>query len=79
VPVVGSDSGEIPHVIGNAGIVFPEDDAETLADCLQRLAVDPDLRFDLGARGRERVLARFTQARVAEQTVAVYREMITRD
>jgi glycosyltransferase involved in cell wall biosynthesis len=78
VPVVGSDSGEIPHVIGDAGLVFPEDDAKTLADCLHRLAVNPDLRADLGARGRERVLAHFTQARVAEQTVAVYREMITR-
>ncbi len=78
VPVVGSDSGEIPHVIGDAGIIFPENDAKTLENCLQRLAVDPDLRIDLGARGRERVLAHFTQARVAEQTVAVYREMITR-
>jgi glycosyltransferase involved in cell wall biosynthesis len=78
VPVVGSDSGEIPHVIGDAGLVFPEDDAKALADCLQRLAVDPDLRVDLGARGRERALTRFTQARVAEQTVAVYRDMITR-
>jgi glycosyltransferase involved in cell wall biosynthesis len=76
VPVIGSDSGEIPHVIGDAGIVFPEDDANALADCLERLAVDPDLRADLGARGRARALAHFTQTRVAEQTVEVYREMI---
>jgi glycosyltransferase involved in cell wall biosynthesis len=76
VPVVGSDSGEIPHVIGGAGLVFPEDDAKALENCLQRLAVDSDLRIDLGARGRERVLAHFTQARIAEQTVAIYREMM---
>ena len=24
VPVIGSDSGEIPHVIGDAGLIFPE-------------------------------------------------------
>jgi glycosyltransferase involved in cell wall biosynthesis len=78
VAVVGSDCGEIPNVIGDAGIVFPENDANALEDCLQRLAVDLNLRIDLGARGRERVLAHFTQARIAEQTVAVYREMTER-
>jgi len=37
VPVVGSDSGAIPEVIGDAGLVFPEGDAEALAACLRRL------------------------------------------
>ena len=30
IPVVGSDSGEIPHVIGDAGLVTPEGDAAAL-------------------------------------------------
>ncbi|MGD2176697.1 MAG: glycosyltransferase family 4 protein [Anaerolineae bacterium] len=78
VPVVGSDCGEIPNVIGDAGLVFPEDDAEALRECLTRLMRDPDLWSSLARRGRERVLDRFTQKRIAAQTVAVYREVSDR-
>jgi len=76
VAVVGSDCGEIPQVVGDAGLIFPEEDADALRDCLVRLMREPDLRADLGRRGRERVLAHFTQAQVAAQTAAVYREMM---
>lgn len=77
VPVVGSDSGAIPDVIGGAGLVFPEGDADALTACLRRLQNDATLRADLAQQGRERVLAHFTQAQVAAATVAVYREMIS--
>jgi glycosyltransferase involved in cell wall biosynthesis len=76
VPVVGSTSGEIPAVVGEAGLLVPEDDAACLREALQRLLSDASLRFELGRRGRERVLAHFTHRRVAEQTLAVYREAI---
>jgi len=75
VPVVGSDCGEIPNVVGDAGLIFPEGDMGALRECLMRLMRDLDLWADLARRGRERVLAHFTQAQVAAQTVAVYREM----
>lgn len=76
VPVIGSDSGEIPHVIGDAGLIVPEGDDAALADRLERLRRDPDLRADLGHRGRARVLGRFTQAQIARATYAVYRQML---
>jgi glycosyltransferase involved in cell wall biosynthesis len=47
-----------------------------LADGLRRLAHQPDLRRQLAEQGRQRVLARYTQAQVAAQTVAVYRQML---
>ncbi len=75
VPVIGSDSGEIPNVVGDAGLIFPEGDAGALQECLMRLMCDPDLWADLARRGRERVLTHFTQAQVAAQTVTVYRQM----
>jgi glycosyltransferase involved in cell wall biosynthesis len=75
VPVVGSDCGEIPHVIGDAGLAFPENDAEALRELLVHLMRDSDLRAGLAGRGRERVLARFTQAHIAAQTVGVYRAL----
>ena len=76
VPVIGSDSGEIPNVIGEGGLVFPEGNAEALAGHIQRVLEDAEYRRSLGLAGRKRVLDNFTQARVAEQTYAAYRKML---
>jgi glycosyltransferase involved in cell wall biosynthesis len=77
VPVVGSTCGEIPRVIGDAGLVFAEDRPDQLAESLRRLQRDPALRAELGRKGRIRVRERFTQRRVAAQTVEVYRALGT--
>lgn len=74
-PVVGSDSGEIPNVIGDAGLIFHEGDERELAGHLLRLMDDSALRESLGRRGRERVLERFTYAKVAKQTVDFYQSI----
>ncbi len=76
VAVIGSDSGEIPQVIGEAGLLFPEGAADALAERITLLATNPALRAELGARGRARVLAHFTHARVASATGRVYRAMM---
>jgi glycosyltransferase involved in cell wall biosynthesis len=76
VPVVGSSSGEIPNVIGDAGLVYPEGDVGALAEVLGRLANQPELRADLARRGRARVLERYTQSALARQYYQIYREML---
>jgi len=76
VAVVGSDSGEIPRVIGDAGLVFPEGDDSALASHLQALQADPAWRHELGTRGRDRVLANFSHHNVAAQTLAVFRSAV---
>lgn len=76
VAVVGSDSGEIPHVIGKAGLIFPEDDEAVLCAYLRQLMMSPALRLELGQNGRQRVLEKFTQAQIAAKTVAVYQELM---
>lgn len=76
VPVIGSSSGEIPQVIGDAGLIFPEGDRAALTAQLQRLLDEPDLRRRLGAVGRQRVIERFTMAQVAAQTVTLYRRLV---
>ena len=76
VAVVGSDSGEIPNVIGDAGLVFPEGDAEALAAHLRGLIEDPERLRELQRAGRRRVLAQFTQEQVARRTWEVYRHIL---
>jgi glycosyltransferase involved in cell wall biosynthesis len=78
VPVVGSLSGEIPNVIGEAGLRFPEGDAAALRACLTELMESQERRSELGALGRARVLERFTHEKIAEATHRVYREMMGR-
>ena len=77
VPVVGSASAEIPNVIGNAGLVVPEGNPAALRQAIARLLADSGLRGELARRGRERVLECFTHRRIAEQTVAIYRRVIS--
>ena len=76
VAVVGSDCGEIPQVIGDAGLIFPEDDVDALRGHLQRLLDDPALRARLAGAGRQRVLDQFTMQQIAAQTVEVYRQLV---
>ncbi|HET7568456.1 MAG TPA: glycosyltransferase family 4 protein [Gaiellaceae bacterium] len=62
VPVVGSDSGEIPWVIETTGggLVVPEGDEDALAAALRELRDDPRRRAELAERGRREVAARFS-------------------
>jgi len=57
VPVIGSDSGNIPALVEElgSGVVIPERDPSALADALQRLIDDPAQRRALGEQGRRRV------------------------
>ena len=79
VPVIGSTSGEIPNVIGDAGLVFPEGDVARLRACLAELLGSETRRAELASLGRARVLSHYTHARVAEATAAVYDQMKTGD
>jgi glycosyltransferase involved in cell wall biosynthesis len=75
VPVVGSDVGEIPYVIGDAGLTFPGGDPAGLAECLVRLRDQPDLRADLAARGRQRATTEFGWDRAADRMWAVWQSL----
>jgi glycosyltransferase involved in cell wall biosynthesis len=81
-PLVATTGGAIPEVAGSDGdtcLAVPPGDAGALAAALGRL-LDPDtgaeLRRRLGARGRERVLSRFTWEQAARGTADQYREAI---
>ncbi len=74
--VIGSDSGEIPHVIGDAGLVFPEGDVPALGEAIRRVIDDAALRATLARRGSDRVRDHFTQEAIAAKTCAFYRDLL---
>ncbi|WFE53755.1 glycosyltransferase [Micromonospora sp. WMMD1155] len=73
VPVVGSDVGEIPHVVGDAGLVFPAGDVPALAARLARLRDDPSLAGRLANQGLRRADAEFDWRRIAGTLCATWR------
>jgi len=75
--VVGSTTGGIPEVIGDAGLVYPEGDVDALAAHLRCLCDNPNLRKSLGTKARLRVLERYTHKRVAEQTLESYQGVLS--
>ena len=77
VPVLGSDSGEIPYVVGDAGRVLPEKDVEVWAGTIVEVLGSGALRADLARRGLERVQA-YSVAAVARQYCAYYQELADR-
>jgi glycosyltransferase involved in cell wall biosynthesis len=76
IPVIGSDCGEIPHVIGDAGLVFPEGNAGALRECLQQLMERQELAVDLGDRGYHRAMSNYTNKALAEQLLEFYKELL---
>lgn len=76
VPPVGSDSGEIHHVVGDAGLIFREGDIADLVGRLTLLIAQPDLHADLARRGRERVLAHYTHRALAHAYYDIYHQML---
>lgn len=67
VPVIGSNSGEIPRVIDDAGMVFPEGNADSLARWLAELYENHGLREKYATAGRARVLSHYTDDVLAKK------------
>jgi glycosyltransferase involved in cell wall biosynthesis len=70
---LGSSSGEIPRVIADGGLIFPEGDVDALAARLAELERDAALRATLAARGLARVRAEYAQERIAGKFGAAFR------
>lgn len=72
VPVIGSDSGEIPAVIGNTGLIFKEGSVEGLKLGLVRLLSDEGMRTQLISKGMQRVSSEFDTRVIARRYWTVF-------
>jgi len=71
VPIVATDVRDQSYFVGDAGIICPAEDAETLGAQLGRLLADERLRFELVERGRARI-RQFSTERMIEGTLQAY-------
>jgi glycosyltransferase involved in cell wall biosynthesis len=75
VPVIGSSSGAIPEVIGEAGLVFEQENVSALREAILRLGSDRSLRRELAEAGRERARTTFSTT-YSEQLPAALRSSV---
>lgn len=75
VPVIGSDSGEIPYVIAEAGVVVPEADVGEWVRQTETLLSDERRRHALGGKGLQRCREHYDVGQVAEKYIEFYHEL----
>jgi glycosyltransferase involved in cell wall biosynthesis len=77
VPVVLPEHGSFPEMIADtqAGLLFPPEDIDALAEQIARLALDADLAHGLGQAGYAAVNDRYHAGIMAERTLALYRDL----
>ncbi len=78
VPVVASEVGGVPKVVGDTGILRPVGDVEGMAQAVWGLLADEDRRRALGAAARARAAEHFSAERVVPIYEAYYEEILSR-
>ncbi|WP_239017273.1 glycosyltransferase family 4 protein [Seongchinamella sediminis] len=76
VPVVSSDGGALPEVVGDAGVIVPAKNVDALAGAIDALLRDPARRNTLAAAGRARILEKFCWQVCAREMGEYYREVL---
>jgi glycosyltransferase involved in cell wall biosynthesis len=71
-PVIGSDSGAIPAVIGEGGAVVPEQNPAALAAAISKFRANPGLRDLRGGLGRQQVEDHYSWQKVAARMREIY-------
>ncbi len=75
IPVTGSSAGQIPYVIGDAGLTFEQKNLQGLKNCLKRLMLDSILRKKLGEKGYHRFHENFSYQVVVDQTYSFWKSL----
>jgi glycosyltransferase involved in cell wall biosynthesis len=75
VPVVASDSGALPEIVGDAGRIVPEEDVVALAAALSALYADRAECERLGAAARRRIMEEFSDGAIAGKTLSFWRSL----
>lgn len=78
VPVVVTEGGSLPEVVGDAGVIVPVRDSAALARAIGDLLDNPGKRAELGAAGYRRIQEKFLWSRAASDAVAVYKDAIAK-
>ena len=74
-PAIVSSAGSLPEIAGDAALICDPEDRSCFAASLRRLIDEPGTRAELARKATERATG-FTWKRAAEQTYAVYEDVL---
>ena len=79
-PVIATSAGALPEIVedGVSGMIVPPGDAPALAKAVRTLIQAPDRCREMGEAGARRIRERFSWRRTAEETLALYEEVVER-
>ncbi|MBO7656057.1 MAG: glycosyltransferase family 4 protein [Kiritimatiellae bacterium] len=75
-PAVEPQTGSFPEILSDAGLTYTPNDAPALADALERILTDRTLFERCSTRARALSRERYSDTLLAEQLIAVYRELV---
>ena len=78
VPLVATNGGSLPEVVGDAGVVVPHSNPPALAEAIDALLNDPERRQQMSVTARQHILDKFKWSRCANEVVDMYRDTIAR-
>lgn len=78
VPVIGAESGAIPEVLDDAGLLYPEQESRSLVKCIENVRQNADVRREMIRRGKLRIQERYNWKRFADETYQLYCRVMTK-
>ena len=80
LPVIAADVSAVPEIVvsGETGFLTKPADSDLLYGRMKELYNDPELRREMGKRGKQRVKEKFTLEKMADGFEKVYREVLER-
>ncbi|MEH6570526.1 MAG: glycosyltransferase family 4 protein [Halioglobus sp.] len=76
VPVVSTDGGALPEVVGDAGVIVPAKSVKALVGAITDLLENPQRREELAKKGRQRILDEFCWQVCAGQMTDYYEQVL---
>jgi glycosyltransferase involved in cell wall biosynthesis len=76
VPVISTNGGALPEVVGDSGLIVPVCDHGAIADALDTLFNDSSRRRQLSKSGRERIVNSFSWKVTASNMVSLYEQVL---
>ncbi len=77
LPIACSDRGPMPEVLNDGGVYFDPEDDNSVANALEQIIINPELRLRIAQRAKE-IASKYTWARCADETFTFIREIYQR-
>ncbi len=77
IPVIGSDCGAIPEVIGRPDLVFPENNHLALVQIIEKLIDNPGWKLGISSFLSSRAVSEYSDQRIADRLHELWRGVLT--